>query len=111
MQKPTLTDWRSLYLYAVCFVCVVVVIITTLALVDNIMSLVYPSPPYIDPYSAQTVEVDRELLEEQNRLSEHRSGVVGLVGNLVAYALVIPLFLVHWRLANRVPPTESIEQD
>jgi hypothetical protein len=111
MQKPTLTDWRSLYLYAVCFVCVAVGIITTLALVDNIMSLVYPSPPYIDPYSAQPVEVDRELLEEQNRLSERRSGVVGLVGNLVAYALVVPLFLVHWRLANRVPPTESIEQD
>ena len=95
MQKPTLTDWRSLYLYAVCFVCVAVGIITTLALVDNIMSLVYP------------VEVDRELLEEQNRLSERRSGVVGLVGNLVAYALVIPLFLVHWRLANKPAPSEG----
>jgi hypothetical protein len=111
MQKPTLTDWRSLYLYAVCFVCVVGVIITTLGLVDNIMSLVYPSPPYIDPYATKPVTVDRAVLEEQNRLSEHRSGVVGLVGNLVAYALVIPLFLVHWRLANRVPPTESLEQD
>jgi hypothetical protein len=111
MQKPTLTDWRSLYLYAVCFVCVAVGIITTLALVDNIMSLVYPSPPYIDPYATQPVAVDRAVLEEQNRLSEHRSGVVGLVGNLVAYALVIPLFLVHWRLANRVPPPDSNEQD
>lgn len=111
MQKPTLTDWRSLYLYAVCFVCIAVIIVSTLALVDNIMSLVYPSPPYLDPYATQPVAVDRAVLEEQNRLSEHRSGVVGLVGNLVAYALVIPLFLVHWRLANRVPPTESIEQD
>jgi hypothetical protein len=48
MQKPSLTDWRSLYLYAVCFVCVVVVIVTTMSLVGNIMSLVYPSPPIID---------------------------------------------------------------
>lgn len=96
-----LTDWRSLYLYAVCFVCVVVVIFTTLSLVDNIMSLVYPSPLYIDAYSAQPVEADLELLEEQNRLSERRSGVVGLVGNLTAYLLVIPLFAFHWKQANK----------
>jgi len=107
MQKPSLTDWRSLYLYAVCFVCIVVVIFTTLSLVDNVMSLVYPSPPYIDPYSAQPVELDRELLEEQNRASEHRSGVVGLVGNLAAYVLVVPLFWMHWKLANKQAPVEG----
>ena len=107
MQKPSLTDWRSLYLYAVCFVCIVVVIITTLSLVDNIMSLVYPSPPYIDPYSAQPVEVAREMLEEQNRLSEPRSGVVGLVSNMAAYVLVVPLFWVHWKLANKPVPAQG----
>ena len=101
MQKPSLTDWRSLYLYAVCFVCVVVVIVTTMSVVGNIMSLVYPSPPYIDPYSAPPAEIDRELLEEQNRQSEHHSGVVGLVSNLTAYLLVGPLFGVHWKLANK----------
>ncbi len=108
MQKPTLTDWRSLYLYAVCFiVCVAVGIITTLALVDNIMSLVYPSPAFIDPYATQPVEVDRELLEEQNRLSERRSGVVGTVGNLVAYALMIPLSWCTGDWPSKPAPSEG----
>jgi hypothetical protein len=84
-----------------------VVIFTTLSLVDNIMSLVYPSPPYIDSYGAQPVEIDPKLLEEQNRLSEHRSGVAGLVGNLTAYLLVIPLFWFHWRQANKPAPAEE----
>jgi hypothetical protein len=53
------------------------------------------------------VEVDRALLEEQNRASEHRSGVVGLVGNLTAYLLVVPLFWFHWKLANKPAPAEG----
>jgi hypothetical protein len=103
MQKPSLTDWRSLYLYAVCFVCVVTIIFTTFSLVDNIMRLVYPNPAYIDPYMTQPVKVDVELLNKQQSQMDFRNGVIGLVGNITAFIVVIPLFLVHWRLANKKP--------
>ena len=65
MEKPSLTDWRSLYLYLVCLICIVTIIFTTFSLVQNIMTLVYPSPAYIDPYIAEPVKVNIDLLKEQ----------------------------------------------
>ncbi|MFZ9909078.1 MAG: hypothetical protein ACO3EN_06370 [Candidatus Nanopelagicales bacterium] len=103
MQKTTLTDWRSLYLYAVCLICIVTIIFTTFSLVDNIMRLVYPVPAYIDPYMSQPIKVDLELLKEQQAQTEFRNGITGLIGNITALIVVIPLFLVHWRLANKKP--------
>ena len=103
MQKPSLTDWRSLYLYAVCLICIITIIFTTFSLVDNIMRLVYPNPAYLDPYMSQPMKVDVELLNKQQSQIEFRNGVTGLVGNITAFLVVIPLFLVHWRLANKKP--------
>ena len=101
MQKPTLTDWRSLYLYLVCLICIVTILFTTFSLVDNIMRLVSPAPPYLDPYMNQPMKVDLELLKEQQAQTEFRNGITGLIGNITAYVLVIPLFIFHWRLANK----------
>jgi phosphoglycerol transferase MdoB-like AlkP superfamily enzyme len=65
------------------------------------MRLVYPAPAYLDPYMNQPMKVDLELLNEQQAETELRNGIVGLIGNITAYALVIPLFIFHWRLANK----------
>ena len=93
MEKPSLTDWRSLYLYLVCLICIVTIIFTTFSLVDNILRLVYPSPAYIDPYIAEPVKVNIDLLKEQQSQTEFRNGITGLIGNITAYVLVIPLFI------------------
>jgi len=65
------------------------------------MRLVYPNPAYIDPYMSQPVKVNIDLLKEQQSQTEIRNGITGLVGNITAYALVIPLFIFHWKLANK----------
>ncbi len=65
------------------------------------MRLVYPTPAYLDPYMSQPMKVDIELLKEQQAQTEYRNGITGLVGNVSAYLLVIPLFIFHWRLANK----------
>ena len=65
------------------------------------MRLVYPNPAYIDPYMNQPVKVNIELLKEQQAQTEFRTGITRLIGNLTALIVVIPLFLVHWRLANK----------
>lgn len=67
------------------------------------MRLVYPNPAYLDPYMSQPMKVDVELLNKQQSQIEFRNGVTGLVGNITAFLVVIPLFLVHWRLANKKP--------
>ena len=65
------------------------------------MRLVYPAPAYIDPYMSQPVKVNMEILKENQAQTEFRNGITGLVGNVSAYLLVIPLFIFHWRLANK----------
>ena len=65
------------------------------------MRLVYPAPAYIDPYMSQPVKVNIDLLNEQQAQTEFRNGITGLVGNVSAYLLVIPLFIFNWRLANK----------
>ena len=59
------------------------------------MRLVYPAPAYIDPYMSQPVKVNIDLLNEQQAQTEFRNGITGLVGNVSAYLLVIPLFIFH----------------
>ncbi|MFY7842182.1 MAG: hypothetical protein ACOVQW_05240 [Actinomycetes bacterium] len=83
------------------------IIFTTFSLVDNIMRLVYPAPAYLDPYMNQPMKVDMELLKEQQAQTELRNGITGLIGNITAYALVIPLFIFHWRLANKKTTTRK----
>ena len=99
MQKPTLTDWRSLYLYLVCLICIVTILFTTFSLVDNIMRLVYPSPAYIDPY-AEVPKFSAEAaarMEDQNR----RQAVKSLVDSFTTLIIAAPLYLYHWRLARK----------
>ena len=40
-------DWRSLYLYAVCLVTLLVVLFSTVALVNAILDAVFPDPAYV----------------------------------------------------------------
>jgi len=49
------------------------------------------------------MKVDVELLKQQQAQTEFRTGITGLIGNITAFLVVIPLFLVHWRLANKKP--------
>jgi hypothetical protein len=55
----------------------------------------------------QPMKVDLELLKEQQAETEFRNGITGLIGNITAYVLVIPLFIFHWRLANKKTNTRK----
>jgi hypothetical protein len=44
-------DWRSLYLYAVCLITLLVVLFSTVSLINSIMNAVFPDPAYIDVYA------------------------------------------------------------
>jgi hypothetical protein len=55
----------------------------------------------------QPMKVDLELLKEQQAQTEFRNGITGLIGNITAYVLVIPLFIFHWRLANKKTNTRK----
>jgi hypothetical protein len=50
---------------------------------------------------AEPVKVNIDLLKEQQSQTEFRNGITGLIGNITAFILVIPLFIFHWRQANK----------
>ncbi|MEY3218559.1 MAG: hypothetical protein RLY96_1022, partial [Actinomycetota bacterium] len=55
-------DWRSLYLYAVCLITLLVVLFSTVALINAIMNAVFPDPAYIDVYAKPENAPSAELL-------------------------------------------------
>ena len=58
-------DWRSLYLYAVCLITLLVVLFSTVALINAIMNAVFPDPAYIDVYAKPENAPSAELMAQQ----------------------------------------------
>jgi hypothetical protein len=60
-------DWRSLYLYAVCLITLLVVLFSTVSLINAIMNSVFPDPAYIDAYASPENAPSQELLDQQEK--------------------------------------------
>jgi uncharacterized membrane protein len=98
------TNLRSVYLYLVCLVTLVMSIFATVSVVRNTVQLIYPDPgvhayePYYEP--AGRVEMDageRERREQAMRDSQRHSAIVGLVGSGAMLLIAGPAYLYHWR--------------
>lgn len=89
-------DWRSLYLYAVCLITLLVVLFATVALVNSIMNAVFPDPAYIDIYVKQENLPDPELLAQQERNNQIQA-VKNIFSSLITIAIATPIYLYHWR--------------
>ena len=44
-------DWRSLYLYAVCLITLMVCLFSLVSLIRSGINVAYPDPAYVDPYN------------------------------------------------------------
>ena len=44
-------DWRSLYLYAVCLITLLVVLFSVVSLVNGLVNVIFPDPAYVDIYA------------------------------------------------------------
>jgi len=104
-------DWniRTVYLYLVSFVTLIMMIVGTVQTVDAIVTLVYPPPLYYPipeapkiPTPDQNVPV--ELLQERARIEQQRQEqqvryerVRLLAGALALLAVALPIYLYHWR--------------
>ncbi|HVE74183.1 MAG TPA: hypothetical protein VNA30_03710 [Mycobacteriales bacterium] len=104
---------RSLYLYVVCLVALVMSIFAAVGVARSVVELLYPEPgssypiyapegPALAPGSSQPAprrpsqeEIERE--EERQRDFQRRQGVLGLVGNGTMLLIAGPAYLYHWR--------------
>lgn len=95
---------RNIYLYLVCLITLIMVIVAAVGLVRSAVELAYP-----DPYSygiskpldekGQATMTDEEWQAEQDaqRKSAQRYAILDLVGNGAMLLIAGPLYVYHWR--------------
>ena len=93
-------DWRSLYLYAVCLITLLVVLFSTVALINAIMNAVFPDPAYIDVYSKPENAPSADLLTQQEENNQIRA-IKSIFTSFTTIAIAAPLYLYHWRQTKK----------
>ena len=93
-------DWRSLYLYAVCLITLLVVLFSTVALINAIMNAVFPDPAYIDVYSSPENAPAADLLAQQEENNQIRA-IKSIFTSFTTIAIAAPLYLYHWRQTKK----------
>jgi hypothetical protein len=104
---------RNIYLYLVCLITLIMVIVAAVGLIRNVVEFAYPDPGY---YAERPVGVDGEpgfdeaaweRSEESRRASERRWTVLSLVGNVAMLVVAGPVYVYHWRKIETEPETDE----
>ena len=96
-------DWRSLYLYAVSLITLLVCLFTVISLINRGLDLVLPDAGYVDPYAIQNdPKVNPEVLKQANIDQNRRSAIRGITGSLVSLVVTVPVYLYHWKMVRKI---------
>ena len=108
------TTLRSLYLYVVCLVTLIIVIFSTVSVVRNAVQLLYPDPGYAGFASpAQPANQGfptgqaQALQNRQQQASQRHEAVLGLVGSGALLVLAGPIYFFHWRRVKLELPSRE----
>ncbi len=92
---------RSLYLYAVCFATLLIIIFAGVNLVRSTVELAYPDPMrYVEPVAPAPDGVDQQAPEERRQAvedSQRREAVLSLVTSGTLLLIAGPTYVYHWR--------------
>lgn len=91
-------DWRSLYLYAVCLITLLVVLFSTVAFINGVMNAIFPDPGYVDISATAKSNVQALATQEANN---QRQAFKSMFTSLTTVAIAAPLYLYHWREAKK----------
>lgn len=96
-------DWRSLYLYAVSLITLIIILFTIINLINRGLDLIVPDAGYIDPYASQNgIKVDPEVIKQANINQNRRNAIRGVSSSFVTLFVVTPVYLYHWKLVRKV---------
>jgi len=98
-EQPKI-DWRSLYLYAVCLITLMVCLFSLVSLIRSGVNVAYPDPAYVDPY-ATAPKVNSAVVAAQLKDQNQRQAVKSMIDALTTLIIAGPLYLYHWRLARK----------
>lgn len=96
-------DWRSLYLYLVSLITLLVCLFAVIGIINAGLNLIVPDQGYIDPYSLQNgSKVDPQVIKQANIDQSNRESVRGIIRALVTLLVTIPVYMYHWKLVRKV---------
>jgi hypothetical protein len=96
-------DWRSLYLYAVSLITLLVCLFTVISLINRGLDLIVPDAGYVDPYAAQNdPKIDPEVIKQANIDQNRRNAIRGMTSSLVTLLVTIPVYLYHWKMVRKI---------
>mgnify|MGYP000680758794 FL=1 len=96
-------DWRSLYLYAVSLITLLVCLFTVISLINRGLDLIVPDQGYVDPYAAQNdPKLDPEVIKQANIDQNRRSAIRGITSSLVTLLVTVPVYLYHWKMVRKI---------
>lgn len=96
-------DWRSLYLYAVSLITLLVCLFTVISVINSILGLIIPDSGYIDPYAVQSdPKVDPEVIKQANIDQNQRNAIRGITSSLVTLLVTVPVYLYHWKMVRKI---------
>ena len=96
-------DWRSLYLYAVSLITLLVCLFTVISLINRGLDLVVPDAGYVDPYAAQNdPKIDPEVIKQANIDQSRRNAIRGITSSLVTLLVTVPVYLYHWKMVRKI---------
>ncbi len=95
-------DWKSLYLYAICLITLMVCLFSVVAVINGFLDIVFPDPGYMDAaaYPDKTtaaLDAMRKQIEDDNQ----RRAVKGLLSSLSLIAVAFPLYKYHWKQTKK----------
>jgi hypothetical protein len=93
-------DWRSLYLYAVCLITLMVCLFSLVSLIRSGVNVAYPDPAYVDPYATKP-QANSALIAEQVKDQNQRQAIKSAIDAVTTLIIAGPLYVYHWRLARK----------
>ena len=93
-------DWRSLYLYAVCLITLMVCLFSLVSLIRSGVNVAYPDPAYVDPYATKP-QANSALIAAQVKDQNQRQAVKSMIDAVTTLIIAGPLYVYHWRLARK----------
>ena len=94
-------DWRSLYLYAVSLITLMVCLFTVISIINGIVDFVMPQPEYFYDSSSVPSGMTKESYRQQLEDDSQRRAIKSLIGSVALFAAALPLYLYHWRTARK----------
>jgi hypothetical protein len=96
-------DWRSLYLYAVSLITLLVCLFTVISLINRGLDLIVLDAGYVDPYAAQNdPKIDPEVIKQANIDQNRRNAIRGITSSLVTLLVTVPVYLYHWKMVRKI---------